>query len=99
MEGGMPPSPSLNYLGASLTFFFHQELSLGEQSFATGMCVERAAKSNHYFYRGLFLSALSAERTLHRHRKTIMLSLFSGQEKSSPILINIVQSISGLQVL
>lgn len=40
MEGGMPPSPSLNYLGASLAFFFHHELSLGEKSFATGMCGE-----------------------------------------------------------
>lgn len=27
MEGGMPPSPSLNYLGASLAFFFHLERS------------------------------------------------------------------------
>lgn len=36
MEGGMPPSSSLNYLSASLAFFFHLErnhLTLG--------CVQR----------------------------------------------------------
>ena len=30
MEEGMPPSRSLNYLGAFLAFFFHHELSFGE---------------------------------------------------------------------
>lgn len=40
-----------------------------------------------------------AKQILHAHKKTIMLSLFPGQEKSSPVLINVVQSISGLQVL
>lgn len=95
----MPPSRSLNYVGAFLAFFFHRELSFGEKSFATGMCVKKTTKSNYYFCRTLFLCTLSAEQILHEHKKTIMLSLFPGQEKSSPILINIVQSISSLQVL
>lgn len=53
MEGGMPPSPSLNYLSASLAFF-HQQLSLGQKSFDTGMCVERAAKIKPLFLQRAF---------------------------------------------
>lgn len=99
MEEGMSPSQPLGYPSAFLAFFFHQDFSPNESSFATGMHVQKTAKSNYYFCRGLFFSTLSAEQISYGHKKTIMLRLFPEQEKSSPILINIVKSISGLQVL
>lgn len=50
----MSPSQPLGYPSAFLAFFFHQDFSPNESSFATGMHVQKTAKSNYYFCRGFF---------------------------------------------
>lgn len=63
-------------------------------------CTYRKQRNRTTIFAGaFFFSTLSAEQISYGHKKTIMLRLFPEQEKSSPILINIVKSISGLQVL